>query len=416
MPSREHYENEINVRRAPVLVLTLGLLLLALLAGDLFMRFHWFRWHETIYIKPLFTADQPVTTVKPSFTSLELAEGRGGDLSRLISVPSARKRYEEYRPAESISIDPHGFRNLPYPDGQEFQVVVVGDSYMAEGIPLTNQIAARLSEALGEPVLNRAFMGRGPFQSLMLWLEQHKSTTNHPNYLVWGFVERDISGSAFAGYVYLIERHLQMGEQKEIMAREASRVFLWSRLQPAELRRSLPNSSAIAQLSRKAWAFAGYYLFGALPQDIFSFDAVAAFDGGPMLGYQSTLDSMYWSRADRDLDKVVWAITYIRDHLATMGITLIVVPIPDKEQVYYSAIPRSLWKDDQPPQVSILPELVQRLQDVQVPTVSLLPVYHEAATNGVPLYWRDDTHWRPEGIKLAAELIAGEVGRILEKK
>jgi len=394
----------------------LGFLLLTLLAGDWFMRFHWFQWHETIYIKPLFTADQPVTTVKPSFTSLELAEGRGGDLSRLISVPSARKRYEEYRPAESISIDPQGFRNLPYADGQDFRVVVVGDSYMAEGIPLTNQMAARLSQSLGESVLNRAFMGRGPFQSLMLWLEQNKATTNLPDVLVWGFVERDISGSAFAGYVYLIERHLQMGEQKEIKAREASRVMLWSRLRPAELRRSLPNSSAIAQLSRKGWAFAGYYLFGELPQDIFAFDRDAEFGGDPMLGYHSTLESMYWSRADRDIDKVVWAITYIRDYLKSMGITLIVVPIPDKEQVYYSAIPRSLWQDDLPPQESILPELVNRLQNAQVPTVSLLPVYREAATKGVPLYWRDDTHWRPEGIKLAAELITREVSGILETK
>jgi len=413
MDHREHYEEGISVRRAGVLLTLIGLFMLFLLAGDWFMRFYWFRWHDTIYIRPLFTADQPGVAATPTFSTLTLGEGRGGDLSRLIGVPAARAKFEEYRPEDVVTIDPHGFRSAPYEQNQKFDYIVVGDSYMAEGVPITNQISARLSELLGQPVLNRAYMGRGPFQSLMLWLEQNQHAEQLPKWLIWGFVERDISGSAFAGYVYLLDRHIQMGEVKQEKEATSPRVFLWSRLQPSELRRSLPNSSALAQISRKIWTYASYYVFRELPPDVFAFDSQADQDE-PMLGYSISLESMYWTSEQRDLDKVVWAIDYIRDYLAGLGIKLLVVPIPDKEQVYRDLIPPAVWPGAVEPPESVLYELIQRLKEKEIPSVSLLPVYREEAAKSVPLYWHDDTHWRPEGIRAAAELITSELDGIVK--
>lgn len=410
---REHYEEGTSVRRAIPLLAVLAVVWLAMLAGDWFMRFHWFRWQDTVYFRPVTKADRPNLPAGSDFTEIEVAASRGGDLTRLIGVEQARAAFEEPRPAAVLSVDPEGFRSLPYAPGTPFDVVVVGDSYMAEGVPLTNQISARLGEALGAPVLNRAYMGRGPFQSLMLWIEQNWTRTPHPKWLVWGFVERDISGKAFSGYVYLLERHRGRVETELTQQADLKPRIFWSSLAPSALRKSWPNSSALAQVSRKAWSHLQFHIFGELPSDVFRLEPPSG-QGDPLLGYGLALDAMYWPPEVRGLDQVVWAIEYIRDYLATIGVQLLVVPIPDKEQVYRDWIPLSAWHNGTPPPPSMLDELQERLDAKDIPSVALLPAFREAAGQGIPLYWRDDTHWRPEGISLAAQLIAERLQGIME--
>lgn len=395
--------------RARVWIVLLGVAWLLLLAGDWFMRVYWFRWHEQVYSRPVVTADRPMAAPPKEFTTLEWPAGRGGDLTRLLGVPAARAPYEDARPATTLTIDPEGFRSLPYEPGQSFEVVVVGDSYMTDGLPLTNLFSSRLSARLGRPVQNRAFMGRGPFQSLMLWIENNWGRPPYPKWIVWGFVERDISGHAFAGYVYLIERHRGRVEVAEKSAVNPRARVIWRSLAPASLRKAWPNTSALAQLSRRAWAHLQYRVFRELPADVFHMADPAGMQP-PMLGYRLAMDSIYWPPAVRNLDQVVESIAYIQDYLNEIGVRLLVMPIPDKEQVYREWIPASQWRGGQPPPASIIPNLVQRLNARGIAAVSLLDPFREAQRAGVPLYWRDDTHWRPEGIALAAELIAAPLG------
>lgn len=419
MNSPEHVHDDLytpgenTLLRSRPLVLLFGALMLIMLSGDWFMRIHWFRWHETVYGRPVVTAYKPAASAAKQFSTIQLPIKRGGDLSSLIAIPDARARFEEERPAAVISIDPEGFRNLAYEPGTTFDYIVVGDSYMAEGLPQENQINSRISHLIGKPVLNRAILGRGPFQSLMLWIEQSLQDGHRPKCMIWGFIERDVSGEAFAGFVYLIDRYINSTKTEEVNAVPHGRIFYWSALRPSVLRKSLPNSSSLALISRKMWTYSSYYVLGQLPRDVFVIDD-SKHSEFPMLGYRAALESMYWTPEMRNLDQAVWAIDYIRNFLKSYGIELLVVPIPDKEQVYRDVISPLHWHDGIPPRMSIIPDLIKKMDEKGIYSVSLFEAFYEARLAETPPYWRDDTHWNNQGIDIAARLIADKISVIME--
>lgn len=385
------------------LVLVMGLLLAVLLGGDWFLRFYWFAWHETIWLKSRPIAETPTAPASFLFTEQEVPPRTGGDLSHLIPIPDVRKRYEERHAGAVVTLDPAGFRNVPYDPSTQFSVVVVGDSYMAAGLPLSNQASAVLSALMGEPILNRAVPGRGPFQSVLRLLNEMDAGSQPPRLVVWGFIEREVSGSAFARFVQQLQAFSSREKAPAIPEAPAASGLRWAALAPASLRVALPNSSAMAQISRKTWSLIQYYGARRLPSEILVLEEAGQ---PPMLGYGEALASMYWTPAERDLPLAVQSVVFIRDFLAARNLRLIVVPIPDKEQIYRDLIPRSAWRGGQPPYASILPAFVGGLHSNGVPVVDLSPTFMAARARGERLYWRDDTHWNETGIRLAAEEIA----------
>jgi hypothetical protein len=401
---REAYEDVPSPRRARLLLLVLAMLGLALLAADWSLRVVRYRWHESLIGWPAAPVISQAAVSTVGFRTNELAATKGGDLSRLAGIPSATARFEEPRPAATVTVDAGGYRNLPYGPDTRFRVVVAGDSYMAEGLPLTNMISVRLAGLLDEPVLNRALLGRGPFESVMRWIERDGLESLRGGVLVWGFVERDISGEVFAGLVYQLHVHRTRGSEVKPATVSSRVVVRWHEFAPSRLKTALPNSSALAQASRRVWHRIRYAVFGAWSPDVVVLTPPAPEQ--PLLGYRLSLEAMYWPPEVRNLDQVVWATGVLRDYLAGYDVELLVVPIPDKEQVYRDAIPRRYWPGDEPPPAPIVPDLVARFDAAGIPAVSLWPAFERARAGGRPLYWRDDTHWRPEGIALAAELIA----------
>jgi len=408
------YEQDRRLNRSGRLVLFLGVIYLLLLAGDWFMRFHWFRWQDSLVIRGQSSVSASAEPGIRIFTENMVKPSRGGDLSRMIAISSAQARFEEERPGGLITIDPDGYRSVPYEPGQPFPIVVVGDSYMAEGVPLTNQISAQLSAMLGEPVLNRAVMGRGPFQSVMKWIEGLRPGGPFPEWLVWGFVERDVSGQEFIGFVYQLHSFRSgSGETSSVISASTSDRINWRKFRPRSLKASLPNSSSLAQISRIAWNKVRYSVFGEITPDVFVMSEADGVEA--MLGYRISLDTMYWPPDIRRLDQVVWSINYIHEYLAERGVKLLVVPIPDKEQVYRDHIPESLWKEGMAPGDSIIPDLINQLNAKGIPAVSPLDAFRTSRLQGLHPYWRDDTHWNPEGIKITAELIANKIGGIVSE-
>lgn len=380
----------------------------AMFAIDWLFRFYWFRWHEKIVGKPIVTAIAPAAPANGSFTEENRPAGRVGDLANLLESPRAKSRYGIPRAASTIPIDPEGFRSPVYRSSQQFEYVVVGDSYMAYAEQANDLISVQLANRLGRPVLNRAYMGKGPFQSLMLWIERNWDRTKLPRWIIWGFVERDISAHAFGGYVYLIERHRGRVEQELKKAQRLPYQIYWKQLRPHSLKKSWPDTSVLAWAARKCWARWEYDLFGRLAPDVILMRDPTG-RSPPMLGYRIALESMYWPPSVRGLEQVADAIQYISDYLREKNIQLMVVPIPDKEQVYREWIDPADWKNGQPPPPSIIPNLVALLRARNVPAVDLWTPFRQAALDGKMLYWEDDTHWRPEGISLAADWIASEL-------
>lgn len=111
----------------------------------------------------------------------------------------------------------------------------------------------------------------------------------------------------------------------------------------------------------------------------------------------------------------VAAIVAWRDALASQGIQLLVVPVPNKESIY----PDRLTRRSPPPPGKLSPvtrDLFTRLQSAGVDFLDLFTAFREARAGGAdaaaPLYLVQDSHWSPAGLRLAAQAAAT---RLLER-
>jgi hypothetical protein len=379
--------------RALLIALVVGFAWLALLGFDWCMRFAWFRWQDTWVLRH--AAVSGSESLRPAF-AVTNAVHRGDDLTYLIGIPSVASLYEEDRPASVIWMDEYGYKNVPPTAGKRFPIVVAGDSFMEDGVTMDDRFPARLSEVSGLPVYNHALQGWGLFLSLVRFLESERFRRDPPRVLVWGVIEREISGSYFEGLNY----QLYALEHATGSAVAVSGTSLAS-FRPDALKKALPNTSALAQLSSRYWNVIRYRVLGRLNPYVIPIEQ--RIGGRRMLFYYPTIDAMSWSPAIRDVARVAGAVEYLNRVVAGRGIRLVVVLIPDKEQVYREYIPARYNSPERPLPDSCLNGLERALLACGIGVVNLLPVFRERAQSGDLLYWADDTHWNPAGIRLAAE-------------
>lgn len=390
-------------RRCRGLVLLLALAWTGLGAGDWFMRFHWFGWQRNIVVRPAAPAAVPVAAAARVVTN---APSRGGDLSRLVGIPRVAARYEEQRPGVTNHFDASGFQN-PLPLAARPAVAVVGDSYAAAGPSDGDLLAVRLAAQLRQPVYNHAVAGRGSFWAIVRFFSARRPGDGGPRVLVWPVIEREIAGAYFEGGLYQVVT--ADGGAAAKPAEQVTRVD-WRQLRPAALRKALPDTSAFSMVADRLWTRLRHAVFGRLnPAVIPSADDAP---GGPMLFYAEALESHRWSDRRRDLDHVVHALSILRDRAREQGVEIVIALVPDKERIHAGALPAHARTGIRP---SVLPEVERRLAGTGVQVVNLLPAFQAAAERGQLLYWRDDTHWNPEGIRLAAATIAPVVSRLLEE-
>jgi hypothetical protein len=377
-------------RRALIFVIGIALLWLALGAGDWFMRFHWFKWQRSFFI-----VHQKVTHIGPyaPMSTLTGPVRRGGDISHLLGIPAVAQRYEDEKPAYTNWTDEFGFLNKPPTRDTYYPIVVVGDSYMALGASPEATFSARLSELAGAPVYNHAYIGQGSFWGIVRFLATDHFKDRVPRVIIWGVVEREISGSYFESARYQIV-HLQRAVSEQTPPpRLDVRV-----LEPARLKKSLPNTSAIAQLAARIWNKARYNLFGQVYFIVVRPDGPVA--GRDVLFYFPSIDAMKWSEQVRNVPQVAGVIEDIARLCAQRNVRLVIVLIPDKEQVYREHVPAKYH----PIPPSALYELEEALRSRDIPVVNLLDAFRMEAAKPRLLYWTDDTHWNPDGIRLAAEV------------
>lgn len=371
-----------------------GLVWIAMLALDWWMRFSWYGWQVTLVSRPAAGGGGPGAPM----LRREVPERRGGDLTGLLGIPSVAERFGETKPAYTDVTDEFGFRNAPPSKGRSFPIVTAGDSFIASGATMSNTLSASLARISGEDVYNYAFAGRGPMFNVMHLLGDERFRESPPRVLVWGLVEREISGAMFSDMPYRLRQATALSES----VAGSSRVN-WSALLPAALKKSLPSSSAIAQLSSKAWNRVRYYVFGRISSEVAI--ARAPIEGKPVLFYTWAVRAMEWPPDVRRPDLIVRGIKELDDYVRGRGIALVVLLIPDKEQVYKDWLPEYLNPPSHPIPDSVLNAVENGLTQEGIRVVNLLGPYREQAGKDVLLYWQDDTHWNARGIDLAAALI-----------
>jgi len=96
--------------------------------------------------------------------------------------------------------------------------------------------------------------------------------------------------------------------------------------------------------------------------------------------------------------------------MAERHVTMMVLLVPDKGTVYGSLMDTAT--SDSGGQ-DLLAMLEKELRGADVPTLNLTPLFRTAAVRLLPqhdyLYWRDDTHWNAQGVKLAANALWSEI-------
>ena len=110
----------------------------------------------------------------------------------------------------------------------------------------------------------------------------------------------------------------------------------------------------------------------------------------------------------------ILAVTRVRDDLRKKGIRLIVVPVPNKESIYPEKLHHSMAFTGTP----IAAEMrgfFAGCEEAGIETVDLFRAFAKAKSESSnPLYLTQDSHWSPEGIRIAAQAVAGKIGAAQE--
>lgn len=296
-----------------------------------------------------------------------------GDIAALdvLAPRSIREpRHQEFR------TDDMGWRNdSPYA-GQP--AVLVGDSFVAgSGTDQADLLSAVLNRDYGLSVYNAAFPGN-PDDYMAFAARFLKEKGDNVRFVLFIFEGNDFSCGT--------RQRKQFGPAD--LTTYSQMKMRWAKtLEPyAHLPRAAVNMTlqVIARYMGNDYDFSETYRIG--PRDVAFY--------GP---YIDAATFSHCSFKFKDPDPAVVS------HIAMAFF------IPDKYRVYYDAIAG----EDKPP----LPRPASGLEDMRsylaqwgIPVYDLTPAMTEAAHRLLPegryLFWRDDTHWGPEGIIAAAGEVA----------
>ncbi len=321
-------------------------------------------------------------------------EKSGGDLNRIgkISVPADyrnifegtypdTKLYREYSTCDAASLS-------------EFDVLTIGDSFSQQGISGYQNLLARKS---GLDIVNLdgyAYRLENPLQLLNTMSKGDFFTVVKPKYVVLEIIERRISW-----YGQSIDRNdsVNFADFEARFRRENAIVESTATTVGLDYFSDILKYFAFNALySFDSHAFFSQVYSVRLVSDLFS-----AYPRRLLFFYEDILnvrfgDYQYVEVLNDDLN-------LIHDRLAERGVTLIVMPTPDKSDLYGEFMePGTLPKERF---FKSLEEMDKRYTYIN--TKALLLPYLRAGLKDV--YYADDTHWSPIGAGIAADELRAAV-------
>jgi hypothetical protein len=303
-----------------------------------------------------------------------------GDLSVLGNLPQHRI----YR-REAFTTDARGFRrnsrqNAP---AQNYKVVLIGDS-MSVGSSVSDEetLAAQLQAGLGIGVYNAGSPGR-MIMDVHAILQLARSLNMTEGTVVYQYIGRDplpapeefMRGAFFS----CTDWQYSLGVwYKGFIEASPLQIMARKMIRPWQNDTILPNAYR-AEVVVRTLTDGNAILF--LPPDA--------------VNYPRT----------RNVD--VRGIQYLATELRINKFRLVVVLVPDKFVVYE---PLLIEKDRSRANGPLYLDLVERsLKETGVPVINLTHFMRDKAVEYYArkqyLYWRDDTHWNAEGIKIATQEI-----------
>jgi len=307
-----------------------------------------------------------------------------GDLAFVSHVPELRRE----RP-QVFSTDGYGYRNPPGRELGPWHVLALGDSMMAgAGLSDSETLPAVLEELLGREVYNAA-------------------------------------GPAFGDVVR--EERLRAAPPRFVLLQSIERYVVASASTMALVRGGVPASGAVARVppaltaparpftrERFSSAFSAATHYGALLASTLHWrllgsletpDCFVGTDGRTLfsieeIGHRSAPPEQL------GIEHSIAAVAVLRDWFAAQGSQVVYVLVPDKATVYPELVPGRFDSRLRPPS-SFVDAMHARLEALGVPYVDLHSAFvADRAAGGEPLYWPDDTHWSPHGVRVAARATA----------
>jgi hypothetical protein len=300
-----------------------------------------------------------------------------GDLARIANIQDG-----EERRSLRISTDALGFRNVEA--SGPVAGILFGDSFAIAGDDDRETLSAQLSQRIGCTLYNAASPDeefRRPDLSLVRSLAERVGVTN-------GFV-----------MIEQVERRALVARTPRERRVRGKFRRLWSQFWQEV--RTLTRDSPVKRIAentikaiRDDRILPNNYLENVVEGKLRN-GARMLFLPSELRTYEITrlppLD--YWIKLNRDLDR--------------LRLKLLVVLVPNKHTVY-----RHLLEGRQPTPAGdqdLLAQLESALRAAGVSVINLTPVLRRHAEAGLPrhqyVYWRNDTHWNAEGVRIAAEEI-----------
>jgi hypothetical protein len=305
-----------------------------------------------------------------------------GYLSSLLGV----EHYKYYH-HERMTTDDKGLRKSCEPDAQGiWPVTVIGDSFVFGSYNSDEEIlSAKLQESLKVPVRNLAFPGSAVIPMIDLRRRKEKLSP----LIIWGLTERGISRQAFA----LIENLDKSGAPDWEKAAPATYGFErfkeWFAVHAKD--------SFARYLANSLWANIKFYVFHEISKDLWT----------PlhrdMLFFREGVEKMGQKLESADLDIIAGGAEKLVRKAVSDGAKVLILLIPDKCTVYpeYVSDPQ---RQEHLEKNRFLDQIEAAFKNRNLNVINFRPIFAARKAEGL-LYFPDDTHWNPQGIRIAAETI-----------
>lgn len=165
--------------------------------------------------------------------------------------------------------------------------------------------------------------------------------------------------------------------------------------------RALEDASVIAREVRERWHWFNFAVLRAGNQK-------AVVGRERSLFYRPSLDAAIAPgfMADPEAEgHPVQAIAAFHDCLQRQGVELVLMIAPNKESVYPEWLSRRYPADAGPPDNGDMAEFLAQMRRRGITVVYPIEALWAGKTGG-PMYLRQDTHWTPEGLEIAADELA----------
>ncbi|MCO4769619.1 MAG: hypothetical protein KDA24_06265 [Deltaproteobacteria bacterium] len=279
----------------------------------------------------------------------------------------------------TFTTDSAGFRNLPGIEAPS--VVVLGDSYVA-GSSLRDDetLAVQLGQALGETTYSVACQTPN---SPSLYLSEPRFAKTPPRAVVFAPSNRNVQPFG----LFSVDWRALQAQPKPVPTAERIRDVI----------ASVERDNGISRRVRSWYADVSYRLRGH-PE-------VRDVQGAPALVMPAEAQLCDKGAEERALAEVVASLVTFRDALAQQGVGFVFMPVPDPVQVY----PELLSAEEEAvcDGLGFFDALTRSAADAGIEVVDLRALY---AANSTPyLYRRDDSHWTPHAVGLAAEALSARL-------